>query len=84
MSTAGDTFTVVASVGTATGIASLKGILEGAPSMKPIIGGAVLGAFLLFIAIWSTQVAKALALLVLATAVLVNGTTVFKAVDKAV
>ena len=77
MSALGDTSVVVAAVAGATGFTIVRDIKEGKPSFKPVLGGMVLGAFLLFIAIWSLDIAKALAILILATSALVNGKIVF-------
>lgn len=72
-----DTSVTVASVAAATGFSVVRHIKEGHPSMKPILGGMMLGAFLLFIAMFSPSWAKAIAILVMATSALVNGAVVF-------
>lgn len=52
-------------------------------TFKPIVGGWLLGLFLFVIATFDPDIAKAFAILIMVTAVLVNGSKVFTTVGKA-
>ena len=52
-------------------------------TFKPIIGGWVLGLMLFITATFADDLARAFAILVMVTAVLINGAKVFEAINKA-
>lgn len=74
----GDASLVVGGVVVATGLTVLKQLLDSKLSMRPIIGGFVIGTGLLMLALISTPVATALALLILTTSVLTNGSFILQ------
>jgi hypothetical protein len=74
---------IMTSVVVATGVTLIADQQENKLSMRPIIGGWVLGLILFLIATFDDDIAKAFAVLVLVTAVLMNGTKVFAAVGNA-
>jgi drug/metabolite transporter (DMT)-like permease len=82
MSAAGDVTVVVGAVTVATGFTIVKDISQSKPRMQPVLGGMILGAFLLFIAMFSPEMAKAIAILVLISSALMNGGVVFKVAEK--
>ena len=63
---------VIAGTVVATGLTVLNQILNGGLSIKPIIGGFIVGTSLLTMALFSAPIAAALALLLLVTSVMVN------------
>lgn len=67
----------------AAGTTVIKNGVKGHVSMRPVVGGFLLGTALLTINIWSPEVATGLGTLVFVTALLINGAEVFGAVDKA-
>lgn len=52
-------------------------------TFKPVIGGWLLGLFLFVIATFNAKLARMFAILVMVSAVLVNGSSLFGAVNKA-
>lgn len=52
-------------------------------TINPLIGGFVLGSLLLAVGLWSPAVAKSFSVVLLATAVVTNGTGLFKAISNA-
>lgn len=76
MSAFKDTTIVVGGVVTAAGLTSLNQLTEGKLSMRPVIGGFIVGTALLIVAFINTPVAAALALLLMITSVFVNGAPV--------
>lgn len=77
------TSVVIAGTVLAAGLTSLNQLLNGELSMKPIIGGFVVGTFLLVIAFFNTAIAAALALLLLISSILINGVPVMQKVMNA-
>lgn len=53
-------------------------------TIRPIIGGFIVGALLLLIGLWSADVAKMFAVVLLVTALVVNGGPVFDSIGKVV
>ncbi len=78
-----NTTVIVTGTVVATGLTSLKQLLEGKLSMRPIIGGFVVGTVLLISAFFNTEIASALALLLLVTSVLNNGIPILEKVMNA-
>jgi hypothetical protein len=76
------TSVVVAGTIAATGLTVLNNLLQGKVSMRPVIAGFVVGTFLLLMAFFNTQIAAALALLLLLTSMLVNGLPLLQKVIK--
>lgn len=72
--------TVIAGTAVATALTSLNQLLNGTPSFRTIIGGFVVGTGLLVLAMFSTPVAAALALLILITSLLVNAAPILQKV----
>jgi len=73
---------VFAAVLTATGSAEVKQITAGkSPTMKPIIGGFLLGSFLLVINGISPELGSGFSILVIIASLLVNGTAVASAIN---
>lgn len=70
--------TVIASVIAATGLTWLNGTLKGSPSVKPVIGGFIVGTILLILAFFSVEIATAFALMLLVSSVLINATSILK------
>lgn len=68
--------TIIACIIGATGLTVLRDLLDGNVRMKPIIGGFVAGAILLTIGFVSVPVAAALALMLLISSILINGSAV--------
>lgn len=67
-----------------TGVVSVGAdwVKNGGPSFKPVLGTFTLGALLLLVSMFSPDVASAFAVLILVTALLVNGNTIFTAIGK--
>lgn len=74
------TTVVIAGTVTATGLTVLNQLLHNRLSMKPVIGGFIVGTALLMIAFFSTDIAAALALLMLTTSVLANANPILQKV----
>lgn len=72
--------TVIACVVVATGLTSLNQLLNNQRSMRPVIGGFVVGTMLLTLAFFAPAVASALALLILVSSVLTNGVPIMEKV----
>lgn len=75
-----DSDVVVASTIAATGLAVLADILEGEPTMTPVVGGFIAGTILLMVAMVTETWAGIFALLILTTSILANGSTIAKKV----
>lgn len=73
--------TTIAATITATGLTVLNQTLNGKPSFQPVMGGFVVGTFLLVISFFSAEIAAALALLLLATSVLTNAVPILRKVQ---
>jgi uncharacterized membrane protein YiaA len=82
MGAIGDGFVVIGCTTVAVGLAETRQIVDKKPTMKPILGGMIMGAFLLFIGMFNMDIAKAIAILVLVASALSNGAVVFGAVGK--
>lgn len=78
-----DTGVVITGTILATGLTSINQLIEGKLSMRPILGGFVVGTFLLMIALFNTGIAVALALLIMVTSILINGLPIMQYVLKA-
>lgn len=74
---------IMTSVVVATGVTLIADQQQSKLTMRPIIGGWILGLILFLIATFDEDIAKMFAVLVLVTAVLMNGTKVFTAVGHA-
>jgi hypothetical protein len=72
--------TILASVVAATGLTSLKLLLDGNLSMRPILGGFIVGTGLLIISFFAVEIAVGLALMILLASVLNNGVPVLEKV----
>lgn len=79
----GNTSFIVAGAVMATGLTSLRQLLEGKLSMRPIIGGFIVGTMLLTMAFFNTDIAGALALLLLVASILNNGIPILNKVMNA-
>jgi len=75
------TSVVIAGTVLATGLTVLNNLLQGTKSFHPVIGGFIVGTVLLTLAFFSTDMAAALALLLLVTSVLMNGVPILKKVS---
>lgn len=75
-----DVAVVIAGTVMSTGLTVLNDLLKGTINMRPIIGGFIVGTALLVIAMFNTPIAVALALLMLVTSVLINGTPILEKV----
>lgn len=65
-----------------TGVTLIAEQQDNKLSIKPVIAGWILGLFLFLIATWDDETAKMIAVLVMITALLVNGTKLFTTVSK--
>lgn len=74
---------IVAGTIAATGLTVLNDLLQGKRTFRPVIAGFVVGTFLLLAAFFSTEIAAALALLMMLTSILVNGVPIMNKVLKA-
>jgi hypothetical protein len=72
--------TILASVVAATALTALKQLLDGKLSMRPIIGGFIVGAGLLIMSFFAVEIAVGLALMILLASVLNNGVPVLEKV----
>jgi hypothetical protein len=73
--------TIIASVVTATGLTSLNQLLNDKQSFQPVIGGFVVGTMLLVMALFSESLAASMAILILVSSVLMNGTDLLSKVQ---
>lgn len=71
-----DTTVVIAGTVVATGLTVLNDLLNGRLSMRPIIGGFIIGTSLLIMAFFNTSIAAAISLLLLTTSLFMNGVPV--------
>ena len=78
-----NTTMIVAGTIAATGLTVLNDLLQGKRTFRPVIAGFVVGTFLLLAAFFSTEIAAALALLMMLTSILVNGVPIMNKVLKA-
>lgn len=74
------TTTVIVGPVVATGLTVLNQLLNGTPTFRPVIAGFVVGTGLLLLAMFSMQVAAALALLILITSVFTNAAPILEKV----
>jgi hypothetical protein len=74
--------TILASIVTAIGLTAIKQLLDGKLSMRPIIGGFVVGAGLLIMSIFTVEIAVGLAVMILLASVLNNGVPILEKVMK--
>jgi uncharacterized BrkB/YihY/UPF0761 family membrane protein len=72
--------TIIASVVAASGMTTLNQALNADISVKPAIGGFIVGTTLLILAFFSVEIATALALMLLVSSILINATGIL---DKA-
>lgn len=70
-------FVIVGTV-LASGLTVLNQLLHGTKSMRPVIGGFIVGTVLLLLAMFNTAIAGALALLVLLASILKNGVPILE------
>lgn len=75
---------IMTSVVVTTGSTLLAQQQDSKLTFKPIIGGWILGLVLFITATFADDLAKAFAILIMVTALLINGTKVFGAVNSAV
>jgi hypothetical protein len=73
---------IVAGTIAATGLTVLNDLLQGKRTFRPVIAGFVVGTFLLLAAFFSTEIAAALALLMMLTSILINGVPIMNKVLK--
>lgn len=74
--------TIIAATIAATGLTVLDDILHGRVNVKPVVGGFIVGTFLLMIAFYSVDIAVALALMFLVSSVLLNAVPILSKVQK--
>jgi len=74
--------TIIAATIAATGLTTLNGILNSKVSVQPVVGGFIVGTFLLMIAFFSVDIAVALALMFLVSSVLLNAVPILSKVQK--
>ena len=79
----GDASIVVGGVVIATGLTVVKQLLDSKLSMRPVIGGFVVGTGLLLLALVNTPIATALTLLIVTTSILTNGAFILEKALKA-
>ena len=79
-----DNTTVIACLSGATAIAYVGTVSRKEPlTIRPLIGMFVAGTFLLLVGMWSTSIASAFAIIILATAFILNGKDFFGGLGKA-
>ena len=71
-------------VALAAGTTVVRDAVHGKPSIKPVVGGFMLGAGLLMVNMFNPAVATGLATLIFVTALILNGAEIFQVANKAV
>lgn len=78
------TSVIIGCVSITGGMSVVRHLVEGEVTAKPIVGSLALGALLLAVGMASDDTAKAFAVLVAVTSVLVNGAVVFERIGEVV